>query len=521
MSTPEEREVLKCLVQQVSRAFYEPRYTIILDQLARHPVLKDDDLASRMGLQPKELNKVIAVLSNDSLVRVYRQNELKEGAQRAVGKQYYYIDYAHFCNVVKWRIAKMHHKIDNTLRNVQFSCRLLHELELTSLLQELDNKGYICLQCKQSYTPLDVDKLMDFQRGILVCEICHAEVVDNENAENVQGSEDRMSRFNHQMRFILGGLKQTESMVLPPFDAAAWIKTNLVMRDSGDANQAGGGLKIAGSGPSATRDDGIGVVISDDKDEATRRMERDAQAEIKRQQNALPAWHLKSTISGDLTALGVKESARAEAVAALQESISSSNDEILRGLGIMGARPTNGAHGNHSTPLLSVEQDVKPTVNHEADYYEQYYASLAASAAASAVATPSGLSAPGSSDFDNLEEEEDKKPSIEYLNSLNDYRKRSRSQEDVGSSGKTKQVKVEEVAIRANGNGIVMNGDVHMGTTTVQATNGVAAAAEDPVVYVNGSQKRFSEVTEEDHELMTPEEYTAYFDILQNQAEVY
>jgi transcription initiation factor IIE alpha subunit len=32
--------------------------------------LKDDDLAGRMGLQPKELNKVIAVLSNDCLVKM-------------------------------------------------------------------------------------------------------------------------------------------------------------------------------------------------------------------------------------------------------------------------------------------------------------------------------------------------------------------------------------------------------------------------------------------------------------------
>ncbi|KAF9261674.1 hypothetical protein L218DRAFT_988758 [Marasmius fiardii PR-910] len=500
MSTPEEREVLKCLVQQVSRAFYEAKYTIIMDQLARHPVLKDDDLASRMGLQPKELNKVIAVLSNDSLVRVYRQNELKEGAQRAVGKQYYYIDYAHFCNVVKWRIAKMHHKIDSTLRN------------------ELDNKGYICLQCKQSYTPLDVDKLMDFSRGILVCEICHAEVVDNENAENVQGSEDRMSRFNHQMRFILAGLKQTESMVLPPFDAAAWIKTNLLVRESGDSAQTTGGLKIAGSGPSAARDDGIGVVISNDKDEATMRMERDAQAEIKRQQNALPAWHLKSTISGDLTALGIKENARAEAAAAMQESISNSNDEILRGLGVIGSRPTNGVNGAQSISLMSVEQDVKPTINHEADYYEQYYASLAASAAASAVATPSGLSLPGSSDFDNLEEEEeDKKPSTEYLNSLNDYRKRSRSQEDVGSSGKTKQMKLEESTSRVNG--VTTNGNVlaNLGT---KDTN-VSKAPHDPLVSVNGTSKPLSEVTEDDHELMTPEEYTAYFDLLQAQEEAY
>ena len=33
--------------------------------------LKDDDLAGKMGLQPKELNKVIATLANDCLVKVY------------------------------------------------------------------------------------------------------------------------------------------------------------------------------------------------------------------------------------------------------------------------------------------------------------------------------------------------------------------------------------------------------------------------------------------------------------------
>lgn len=127
----------------------------------------------------------------------YRQNELKEGAQRSVGKQYYYIDYEHFCNVVKWRIAKMRQIIDSGLRN------------------ELDNKGYICPQCKQSYSPLEVDKLMDFTQGILVCEICHGEVVDNENSESVLGSKDRMQRFNNQMRFIREGLQKSEAMILP------------------------------------------------------------------------------------------------------------------------------------------------------------------------------------------------------------------------------------------------------------------------------------------------------------------
>ena len=79
------------------------------------------------------------------------------------------------------------------------------------------NKGYICPQCKQSYSPLEVDKLMDFARNALICEICHAEVVDNENAESVLGSQDRMQRFNHQMRFIREGLQKSEAMILPAY----------------------------------------------------------------------------------------------------------------------------------------------------------------------------------------------------------------------------------------------------------------------------------------------------------------
>ena len=59
--------------------------------------------------------------------------------------------------------------------------------------------------------------------------------------------------------------------------------------------------------------------------------------------------------------------------------------------------------------------------------YDQYYASLAASNSTSAQDTPA---------LTNLDEfgedDEDVKPNVEYLDSLNEYRKRSRSTEDVG-----------------------------------------------------------------------------------------
>ncbi|KAF8637861.1 hypothetical protein AX17_002487 [Amanita inopinata Kibby_2008] len=489
MATKEDQETLRLLVQHVSRAFYESKYTIILDQLSRHPVLKDDDLAGRMGLQPKELNKIIAVLANDCLVKIYRQNELKEGAQRSVGKQYYYIDYQHFCNVVKWRVAKMRLIIDSTLRN------------------ELDNKGYICPQCKQSYSTLDADRLMDFTRGMMVCEICHAEVVDNENAESVQGSKDRMQRFNFQMRFIREGLQKSESMLLPAFDVATWVKSNFGDVERQKAAQQGSGLKIAGADSTKKEDEGIGVMITMDKDELTRKMERDAEAEAKRQQNVLPSWHLKSTITGDLTALGVKEHARMES----NRELSISNDDILRGLGVVGGSKAE------PTPITVVEE-TKPIINQEADYYDQYYASLVASTTVSAQATPSAISAPASSEYGDLgnDEEEEQKPSVEYLDSLNDYRKRSRSREDEGVK-ETKMPKLEEQMNGFTVEAIQVNGfEGHEMTEEAP----VELSSDDSIVYVNGAPVPFSQVTEEHHEMMSPDEYTAYFDILQERSAI-
>ncbi|KAI0726537.1 TFIIE alpha subunit-domain-containing protein [Fomitopsis betulina] len=466
----DEQETLRLLVQHVSRAFYEPRFTVVMDQLARHPVLKDDDLAGRMGLQLKELNKVMAVLEGDRLVRIYRQNELKEGAQRSVGRQYFYIDYQHFCNVVKWRVAEMHRIIDSGLRN------------------QLDNKGYICPQCHKAFSPLEADKLIDFAAGTFICDVCHAELVDNENAEDVKGSQDRMQRFNRQMRFIREGLRRTEDLVLPAFDVALWVKTHIIDAEKAKQAAQNGGLKIAGASGEAKREDAFDVMLSVDKDEATRREERDREAAAKRQQNLMPSWHLKSTITGDLTALGVKENARTEDTSRLP----SSNDSILKGLGIVGsAAPPPQTNGIDIKPVAPTPQ------TQEADYYDQYYATLAASTGPTpAVPTPRD---------DFADEEEDVKPSLEYLDSLNEHNKRSRSFDDV--DGTFDSVKTP----RLNGYESVYEMSP-VGSPTVVPAEEEGALADEPMVNAAGKSIRLSEVTEEHQEQMTAEEYTAYYE---------
>lgn len=58
-------------------------------------------------------------------------------------------------------------------------------------------------------------------RGAFMCDQCPGstggphEVITNENAERVRGSQDRMERFNSQTQFIRDGLKRSEAMLLP------------------------------------------------------------------------------------------------------------------------------------------------------------------------------------------------------------------------------------------------------------------------------------------------------------------
>lgn len=82
-------------------------------------------------------------------------------------------------------------------------------------LQELQNQGYVCPNCKKSFTPLDASDLFDPERNILACDVCSAEVDNNENEADVRGNKDRMQRLVEQTRVIRDSLKKMDDVVLP------------------------------------------------------------------------------------------------------------------------------------------------------------------------------------------------------------------------------------------------------------------------------------------------------------------
>ena len=78
------------------------------------------------------------------------------------------------------------------------------------LRNELDSKGYLCPQCRKTFQTLEVNRLFNPAMGTFNCDVCGAELVDNENAENVIGSQDRMQRINCKMRLAIEGMRKTE-----------------------------------------------------------------------------------------------------------------------------------------------------------------------------------------------------------------------------------------------------------------------------------------------------------------------
>lgn len=86
-----------------------------------------------------------------------------------------------------------------------------------------------------------------------------------------------------------------------------------------------------------------------------------------RQQNQMPQWHLKSTISGDLTALGIQQAAReaAQTHTHILDSLTPTTTKPLDGL----PSPSTLISQQQQSVLKGIPPylDVKPVIDHQSD----------------------------------------------------------------------------------------------------------------------------------------------------------
>ncbi|CAG8504656.1 15733_t:CDS:2 [Acaulospora colombiana] len=246
---------LVALLMRVARAFFQTQHIVVLDQLTRHESISDENLSRGVGLTVKEIHRLCGTLKEARLIREFAKTEPKKAEQRAISRTYYYID---------WQ-------------------------------QELENKGYLCPGCKKTFAPLEIRNLIDMTRGVFLCDLCHTELIHNDNAENVKGTEKLHGRFMEQSQPIIDLLKAIDKLVIP---VSSVEKLQVSSGTKGGQPGSTQEQDLQYSQDTGTSSGDIVVVIQGDNEAS--KTERQAETEKRRQQNALPSWHVRSTVSGDI-----------------------------------------------------------------------------------------------------------------------------------------------------------------------------------------------------------------------------
>lgn len=259
----------------MARAFYDPKYIAILDELNNAPPnsngVREEDLVLTLKMTPRDIHRICGKLKEDRLIKMANRMEPRKQDQRLVPKTYYYIDYKEFVDVVKWKMYKMQTLVRDNLRT------------------ESENKGYICPNCEKQFSPLDVLSLVDMTDQMFHCDMCENILEENDNAENVKGSQQVLTRLREQSQPIITLLKQTDSLVIPSSYIYKHAPGSRSKGSAGDEYE----LAIA-------QDTGAGqgdIIVDLQMDNEAARRAKMEEAEQKRAQNALPVWHQRSTIS--------------------------------------------------------------------------------------------------------------------------------------------------------------------------------------------------------------------------------
>ena len=180
--------------------------------------------------------------------------------------------------------------------------------------QEIKSQGYVCPRCKKAFSTLDVLGLStDPSSMLFLCDICYHSLENNETEEQVEAGKTKIRRLQEQCKTVVDGLKKTNDIVIPSFNIETWLAVNMPVETSASAAGAKGkgvkgedGIKIA-TGAGMVNE--VKIQMSGDVDVVALQAQRERETEARRVQNKLPDWIAKSTVSGALTAAGIRDAA--------------------------------------------------------------------------------------------------------------------------------------------------------------------------------------------------------------------
>uniref|UniRef100_A0A060T761 ARAD1C18458p n=1 Tax=Blastobotrys adeninivorans TaxID=409370 RepID=A0A060T761_BLAAD len=294
-------ETVKNLIQYVARGFCDIRGILVLDALLMHSVLTDDELSGLLGIQRKDLRAVCARLKEDHLLTDYIQKEEGPG-QRAISKTYYYIHYTETIDAIKWKMHSIVSKLNEQMGN------------------EAQPQGYVCDTCKSRYTTIEAVSMFSPDRNGFVCDLCGSMLREDDSNTQSQVNQDRQGMLMTQIRPIIDALKHIDDIVVPENTFQSSLAQAIAPPAQSDVpgapvnvrNQLNSGARdsslsqdqsipVAKSRPGDLNGAHLKVNITSSQETAEQERQLKEQRNRLAEENALPAWHVESTVGKSLT----------------------------------------------------------------------------------------------------------------------------------------------------------------------------------------------------------------------------
>ncbi|GJQ15808.1 hypothetical protein GpartN1_g7599.t1 [Galdieria partita] len=224
------------LVRVVARAFYTDLYIVVLDALVREKYIRQDLLSKKLHVATKELRKLLLQLQEQKLVkcevRVQRKptksnnnNENSTEYQRAVKATFWYIDYFHLIDVIKYRVDGMRQKVTEMMAEGHVY------------------QSFQCQKCKEVYSSLDSARLFVPTEGVLRCDnvivrntLCKGLVEEVELEGKVATVKELQTRMENELRPILEMVAQAEQEKVPlhPLEGLDADQLGMIISDNPD-----------------------------------------------------------------------------------------------------------------------------------------------------------------------------------------------------------------------------------------------------------------------------------------------
>lgn len=304
-----EAETVHTLLRRILRAFYNTRQIIAYDIILKHAALRDIHLAALMNLTPKEIHKLVAPLITDSILHQHSKAEPKtpqelERSRLGVQEQFerkprqrifYYIDYRTAVDAVKWRMV-----------------------QLTTLLskdsQTYDSQ-YVCPRCGRRYSTLDAASLLSPDMMSFLCLDCGSVLQEETNDGVDEHGEEKAkyTRLMQQVDPIVRAMKAVDEIhvpentftiahanAIPPFDDAETSADYPNIAPTSLLTPATNDVQTTTTASQSFQIDFSEIKPGTSAEDIAKRTAQQAQ-------NALPEWHLRSTVSGELTHAGSRQ----------------------------------------------------------------------------------------------------------------------------------------------------------------------------------------------------------------------